>query len=117
MERPTLNYLDDLGSVVFEGAVFALGLPQFVSRALLAERFALIGVPPADVDIDLLGNLMPQIDEALRLCLPGTEAQNAMSRLTAFILDWVELPEGDEIIGGVSALSKAKALQCRIEWR
>jgi len=114
VERLTLNWLDERGSVVFEGAIVALGLPELVSRALLAERLALIGVPPADVDIDLLGNLMPQIDEALRLCLPLAEARNAMSRLTAFILDWVESPEGDLIIDGASALPK---LQCRIEWR
>lgn len=92
MTRVTVNSLRPLGSLVFETAIVALELPEQMSRALLSERLAKLGMKPGDLTIELLGTLMPQLDESLRLCLPQTEARAAMMRLTAFVIDWEELP-------------------------
>ena len=92
MTRETVNSLRPLGSLVFENAILALDLPEHLSRALLTERLAIIGLRPKDLTIELLGTLMPQVDETMRLCLPQGEAREAMARLTAFVIDWEELP-------------------------
>lgn len=90
--RETVNSLSPLGSLVFETAIVALELPEHMSRSLLAERLERIGLKPKDLTIELLGGLMPQMDESMRLCLPQTEARSAMTRLTAFIIGWNDLP-------------------------
>tara|TARA_R110002096_G_scaffold44524_5_gene119768 strand:+ start:38910 stop:39257 length:348 start_codon:yes stop_codon:yes gene_type:complete len=92
MSRETVNSLRPLGSLVFETAIVALELPEHMSRALMSERLAVLGMKPADLTIELLGTLMPQIDESLRLCLPQSDSRSAMMRLTAFVIDWEEVP-------------------------
>lgn len=93
MAAETVNNLKELGSLVFESAVVALCLPELMGRVVLSERLGVIGLKPSEMTIELLGNLMPQIDLTLRMCLPLSNAQSAMAKLTAFIIDWEEPPE------------------------
>lgn len=116
MSRETINSLRPLGSLVFETAIVALELPEHMSRALMSERLAVLGMKPADLTIELLGTLMPQLDESLRLCLPHADARSAMMRLTAFVIDWEEVP-AHEPKPNVEASSKEDSdLDFDAEW-
>jgi hypothetical protein len=87
---PTVPTDSAPGNALFERAVAAVGLDEATVRWLLVSVLNTIGVTPARLTPEELGNLLPEIDRRLRKLVPDGKADGAVKRLYRVLFEQAE---------------------------
>ena len=88
--QPTVPLAAVKGNALFEKAIAAIGLDEGTTRWLAMSTLNTIGVMPAKLTPEELGNLLPEFDRRLRKLLPEAQADTAVKRLYRVLFEHAE---------------------------
>src|SRR5689334_19601515 len=86
--KPTLTLPIIRGNLLFERAVFVLGLDGSLMSRLLAEVLAGSGSTPLRATPDDLGWVLPEIERRMLQLAPHEHCAPGLARLRRLLLSW-----------------------------